>query len=170
MSIEKEYFLRSRFISTLQKLHPHTPPQFGTMSVQHMVEHFAYDSLQTANGRKIFTEILTPPDKLPKVRAYMLSDNPFKEGVRNPLMSDVPGPLQHHTLQTAISVLQEELIYFFKHFENNPTTTTRNPFFGDLNFEENVHLLQNQRIFRHFFQIYRNFVFFVRLPKFRMLR
>lgn len=146
MSIEKEYFLRSRFISTLQKLHPNTPALFGTMTVQHMVEHFAYDSLQIANGRKSFTEIHTPPDKLPKVRSYMLSNNPFKEGVRNPLMSDTLAPLQHHTLQTAISVLQEELIYFFKHFENNPTTTTRNPFFGDLNFEENVHLLHKHAL------------------------
>jgi hypothetical protein len=146
MSIEKEYFLRSRFVSTLQKLHPHTPPLFGTMNVQQMVEHFAYDSLQTANGRKSFTEILTPADKLPKVRAYMLSDNAFKEGIRNPLMSNTPGPLLHHTLPTAISVLQEELIYFFRHFENNPTATTRNPFFGDLNFEENVHLLHKHAL------------------------
>ena len=146
MSIEKEYFLRSRFISTLQKLHPHTPPLFGSMSVQQMVEHFAYDSLQTANGRKNFAEIFTPPDKLPKVRAYMLSDHPFKEGVRNPLMSETPAPLQHHSLQAAIGVLQEELIHFFQHFENNPNSTTRNPFFGDLSFEENVHLLHKHAL------------------------
>ena len=146
MSIEKEYFLRSKFISTLQRLHPHTPPQFGTMSVQHMVEHFTYDSLQTANGKKVFTEILTPADKLAKVRAYMLSDNPFKEGVHNPLMKETPGPLLHHTLQAAIGVLQEELICFFQYFENNPSLTTRNPFFGDLNFEENVHLLHKHAL------------------------
>jgi hypothetical protein len=146
MSIEKEYFLRSKFVSTLQKLHPATPPQFGTMNVQQMVEHFTYDSLQTANGRKIFTEILTPTDKLAKVRAYVLSDTPFKEGVKNPLMKDTPEPLQHHTLQVAISALQEELIEFFLYFENNPGLTTRNPFFGDLNFEENVHLLHKHAL------------------------
>lgn len=141
MSIEKEYFLRSKFISNLQKLRPDIPPQFGNMNVQQMVEHFTYDSLQTANGRKVFTDILTPTDKLEKVRAFMLSDMPFKEGIRNPLMKEAAVALQHHTLQAAINTLQEELIYFFQCFENNPHLTTRNPFFGDLNFEENVHLL-----------------------------
>jgi hypothetical protein len=146
MSIEKEYFLRSKLVSTLQKLPPDTPPKFGTLNVQQMVEHLAYDALQTANGRKVFLDIVTPAEKLGKVKAFMLSDTPFKEGVRNPLMKDSPGPLQHHTLQAAINVLQEELIYFFQYFENNPHLTTRNPFFGDLNFEENVHLLHKHAL------------------------
>lgn len=146
MSIEKEYFLRSKFISNLQKLRPDTPPQFGSMNVQQMVEHFTYDSLQTANGRKVFTEILTPAHKLEKARAFMLSDMPLKEGVKNPLMKESPAPLQHHTLQAAINALQEELIELFHYFEHNPYLTTRNPFFGDLNFEENVHLLHKHAL------------------------
>jgi hypothetical protein len=146
MSLEKEFFLRSRFVSCLQQLHPSTAPLFGKMNVQQMVEHFAYDSLQTASGRRQFHEILTPPDKLPKVKAYMLSDNPFKEGVLNPLMAEEPAPLQHNTLHGAIGVLQEELIHFFTYFEKNPGARTRNPFFGDLDFEENVHLLHKHAL------------------------
>lgn len=141
MSLEKEYFLRSRFVSCLHQLPPDRKPLFGKMTVQQMVEHFANDSLPTASGKKVFPTILTPSDKLPKVRAYMLSDHPFKEGTRNPLLSDDPPMPIHHTVQASIGALQMELIDFFVHFEKNPSVTTRNPFFGDLNFEENVHLL-----------------------------
>ena len=44
-------------------------------------------------------------------------------------------------MQGAIGALQLELIYFFEAFEKNPALITRNPFFGDLNFEQNVQLL-----------------------------
>ena len=141
MSLEKEYFLRSRFVSCLQRLDPNTKPLFGKMNVQQMVEHFANDSLPTASGKRLFTDILTPADKLPKVRAYMLSDQPFREGTRNPLMSEEPAQARYHTLQASINELQVELIEFFSYFEKNPLATTRNPFFGDLDFEQNVHLL-----------------------------
>ena len=146
MSLEKEFFLRSRFVACLQQLTPHTKPLFGKMNVQQMVEHFANDSLPTASGKRVFNDILTPADKLSKARAYMLSDHPFKEGIRNPLMSEEPAPLIHHTLQASIGVLHVELIDFFRHFEVNPSATTRNPFFGDLTFEENVHLLHKHAL------------------------
>ena len=41
----------------------------------------------------------------------------------------------------AIGALQLELIYFFEAFGKDPQLITRNPFFGDLNFEQNVQLL-----------------------------
>lgn len=141
MSLEKEYFLRSRFISCLQRLQPDAKPLFGKMSVQQMVEHFVQDALPVARGKRVFPDILTPVDKLQKLRAYMLSDQPFREGTRNPLMGEKPAPLLYHTLQVAINELQVEMIEFFRFFEKNPSITTRNPFFGDLDFEQNVHLL-----------------------------
>ena len=45
------------------------------------------------------------------------------------------------TVQAAIGALQQELIYFFEAYEKKPQLVIRNPFFGDLNFEENVQLL-----------------------------
>lgn len=141
MSLEKEYFLRSRFVPCLQRLDPNTKPLFGKMNVQQMVEHFANDSLPVASGKRVYAEILTPTDKLQKFRTYMLSDHPFREGTRNPLMSENPPHTLHHTVQVSINQLQLELIEFFSFFEKNPLATTRNPFFGDLDFEQNVHLL-----------------------------
>ena len=70
-----------------------------------------------------------------------MSEKPFKENTKNPLMPEGPAPLRYETVQGAIGALQQELIYFFEAFEKNPALTTRNPFFGDLTFEQNVQLL-----------------------------
>ena len=75
------------------------------------------------------------------MKEFLMSDRPFAENVKNPLLSEDPRPLHYKTIQAAIGGLQQEMISFFEAFENNPSLLTRNPFFGDLNFEENVQLL-----------------------------
>ncbi len=141
MTIEKENFLRTKLITWLQRLDPATPPRWGKMNVQQMIEHYAGDAVRNASGKLRFDTIMTPPDKLGAMRDFMMSDKPFKENTMNPLMDAAPPPLYYKTFQAAIGALQQELIYFFQAFEKDPQMTTRNPFFGDLNFEQNVQLL-----------------------------
>jgi len=146
MSIEKENFLRTRLVSYLQQLDPSTPSQWGKMNVQQMIEHLACDALPNANGRLKFENIMTPPDHLVKMREFLMSEKPFKENTNNPLMGEEPSPLRYKTVQAAIGKLQQELITFFEVFEKNPGMVIRNPFFGDLNFEQNVQLLHKHAL------------------------
>lgn len=141
MSLEKENFLRTKLVTYLQQLDPSTPPIWGKMSVQHMIEHFGGDAVRNANGRLKMDRILTPPERLDAMRDFMMSEKPFKENTNNPLMSEEPAPLRYKTVQAAIGALQQELIYFFEAYAANPQMIIRNPFFGDLNFEQNVQLL-----------------------------
>jgi hypothetical protein len=141
MSIEKENFLRTRLVPLLQQINPSSSPKWGKMSVQQMIEHYTRDAVSVASGRIKIDQIITPPENLQKMRDFMMSEKAFKENTRNPLLSEEPSPLQYKTVQAAIGALQEELIYFFEVFEKNPHFITRNPFFGDMNFEENVQLL-----------------------------
>jgi hypothetical protein len=141
MSFEKENFLRTKLVAYLQRLDPATPPRWGKMNVQHMIEHYAGDALRNASGRLKTETILTPPGNLERMREFMMSNKPFKENTGNPLMGKEPAPLRYKTVQGAIGALQQELICFFEAFEKNPELITRNPFFGDLNFEQNVQLL-----------------------------
>lgn len=141
MNFEKENFLRTRFIRYLQQLDPATPPKWGKMSVQHMIEHFGGDAVRVASGKIKMKEILTPPAELPKMLEFLVSDRPFKKNLENPLLGKEPAPLHFNTPQAAISALHQELIYFFEAFEKDQGLITRNPFFGDLNFEQNVQLL-----------------------------
>lgn len=111
------------------------------MNVQQMIEHFAGDAVRNASGRLKMDKIITPPDHLERLREFMMSDKPFKENTKNPLLGEEPAPLHYKTVQAAIGALQEELIYFFEAYEKQPDLVIRNPFFGDLNFEQNVQLL-----------------------------
>jgi hypothetical protein len=141
MNFEKENFLRTKLVRYLQQLDPSTPPRWGKMSVQQMIEHYAGDAIRNASGRLKIEKIVTPLDKLSAMREFMMSEKPFKENTRNPLLGEQPPSLRFNTVQAAIGALQQELIYFFEAFKNNPLLTTRNPFFGDLNFDQNVQLL-----------------------------
>ena len=113
MSIEKEDFLRTKLIPCLQRLDPSTPPRWGKMSVQQMIEHFSGDAVRNANGRLKFDKIVTPPENLTRMREFMMSDKPFKENTINPLLGPEPEPPHYTTVQAAIGALQQELIYFF---------------------------------------------------------
>lgn len=141
MSIEKENFLRTKLVACLQQLAPVTAARWGKMNVQQMIEHYAGDAVRIASGRLKMDNILTLPGNLERMREFMMSDKPFKENTKNPLLGEEPAALRYKTVQGAIGALQQELIYFFEAFEKQPGLVTRNPFFGDLNFDQNVQLL-----------------------------
>ncbi|MET0462118.1 MAG: hypothetical protein ABW007_03155 [Chitinophagaceae bacterium] len=146
MSFEKENFLRTRFIRHLQQLNASTPPVWGKMSVQQMIEHFGGEVLQVANGRLVVQQTYTPAEQLPQMIEFLLSEKPFKKNLRNPLLGEDPSPVRFNTVQAAIANLHGELIHFFEVFEKNPVMTTLNPFFGPLNFEQNVQLLHKHAL------------------------
>jgi hypothetical protein len=141
MSFEKENFLRTKLVAYLQQLNPATLPRWGKMNVQQMIEHYAGDAVRNASGRLKIETIMTPPENVERMREFMMSNKPFKENTKNPLMGEKPSTLRYKTVQGAIGALQQELIYFFEAFEKDPALIIRNPFFGDLNFEQNVQLL-----------------------------
>ena len=92
MSFGKENFLRTKFVGYLQQLNPATPPRWGKMSVQQMIEHFSVDGVQYASGRRHADLIITPTEHLRKLREFMMSEKPFRENTRNPLMGEEPAP------------------------------------------------------------------------------
>ena len=141
MSLEKENFLRTKLVTYLQRLDPFTPPVWGKMNVQQMIEHFGADAVCNASGRLTYDKLLTPVEHLEKMREFLMSDKPFKENTKNSLMGEDPLPHRYKTVQAAIGALQEELIYFFEAYDKTPDKVILNPFFGELNFEQNVQLL-----------------------------
>jgi hypothetical protein len=145
MNFEKENFLRTKFVSVLQQLDPNTQPRWGKMNVQQMIEHFS-EMFRWANGKIKHENILTRADQLQAYRDFMMSERLFKENTKNKLMSEEPEPAKHKTTQAAIGELHEEMIHFFEVFEGNPEMKIRNPFFGDLNFDESIQLLHKHAL------------------------
>lgn len=144
MENHKIEFLKNQFVPLLKQLDAKATGKWGVLNAQQMVEHFS-ESVRIAN-RKIQPQKVTLDEHLPKMRAFMLSDKPFKENTPNPLMNKEGSPLKHVSMQEAIEELRIELNDFFSAFEKDHTLNTSNPFFGSLNFEENVHLLHKHAL------------------------
>ena len=140
MSVDKIDFLKTRFLSILKQIPSDTPPIWGKMTLQQMIEHFT-DYVRIASGKTVFADIITPAEHLERSRDFLMSDKPFKENTPNPLMPQVPAPVRNPSADHAIKELKKEFEYFFTVFEKNNLMVTRNPFFGDLNFDQNVQLL-----------------------------
>ena len=109
------------------------------MTAQQMVEHFA-DAVKSANG-KLVLPLLNKGERLQKSREFLMSDEPFKENIKNPLIPEDGSKFHKPDIQSAIYKVQKELDYFFEIFEKHPEIKTKNPFFGDLDYRMNMQLL-----------------------------
>ena len=139
MNNNKETFLKEKLIAMLKKLTGGEKAKWGVMNAQQMVEHFA-DAVKSANG-KLALPLLNNGERLQKSREFLMSDEPFKENIKNPLIPGDGFKLRKPDIQSAINVVQKELDYFFEIFEKHPEIKTGNPFFGELDYDMNVQLL-----------------------------
>jgi hypothetical protein len=145
MTSQKADFVKNDFVALLNKIPSAATPHWGKMTLQQMIEHFT-DSMRVASGKAAVQTILTPEENLQKMQDFIMSDKPFRENTRNSLMSETPAPVRNKTIGVALKELQSEIDYFFSVFENGKDQTSRNPFFGDLNFEQNIHLLHKHAL------------------------
>lgn len=136
---DKIDFLKTQLAQILKAAPADPQKQWGVMSFQQMVEHFA-DAVKNASG-KLRLPIINEGERLAKFRIFLMSESPFSPNTKNPLMAEEGAPLRQPDLSSAIDKLQSELNYFFEAFEKTPDLLTGNPFFGDLSFKENVQLL-----------------------------
>lgn len=141
----KADFLRYRLVPLLHDVPTDTPAAWGKMTLQQMIEHFT-DAVRIASGKAVHTDIITPPERLEKSRAFLESEKPFRENTPNPLLPEMPAPVRNPSKAEALKELQKEIDDFFAVFEKNGLRVTRNPFFGDLTFEQNVQLLHKHAV------------------------
>lgn len=144
MNNTKEFFLKKDFVAMLKKLNPGEKGKWGMMKAQQMVEHFA-DAVRNANGKLIFP-LLNKGERLQKSREFLISEKPFKENTKNPLIPEEGFQIRKPDMESALNKLQKELDYFFELFEKHPGLKTINPFFEELNFKMNVQLLHKHAI------------------------
>jgi hypothetical protein len=132
-------FLRNTMPALLQQLEATQRGAWGKMNAQQMVEHFT-DAVKLAFGHFLLPA-LNEGQQLQKMYNFMMSDAPFKENTVNPYMGKDAAPLRKASMQDAITSLQNALQRFVAYYEEHPGARILNPFFGELHFEEQVHLL-----------------------------
>ncbi|MES2133502.1 MAG: DinB family protein [Bacteroidota bacterium] len=135
----KEQFFKEQYISLLEQLSDNEVGLWGVLSPQGMIEHMS-DCMGAAYGR-IKLPLSIPEEFVEKSRAFALSDKPFKENTKNALMSETPAPLRTKSMTEAIAELEQEIKAFFAFYDSHPGHKELNAFFGELNYEEQLHLL-----------------------------
>jgi len=139
MNQQKINFLKKDFPEMLRKLSAEQKGNWGKMNAQQMVEHIT-DTLRVTNGKKFQKKELTP-EQTEKARSFFLSDKPFRENTTNHLLPEIPYACTNSNITEAIKEMEAELGEFFSKFENNTNQKSVNPFAGEFNFDEWVHLL-----------------------------
>lgn len=136
--MDKEYFLKEEYVSRLKKIDLNTQAVFGKMNVAQMIEHMSH-SFQIASGKIVF-ENKQRDELTAKMFRFMMSDKPFKDNTPNPNLPDNPAPLKFENIEDAYQDLQNEIDSFFEVYQKEELRIS-NAFFGDLNREEQIHLL-----------------------------
>lgn len=126
------------------------PPQWGQMTLQHMIEHLAI-LFEVATGiRKV--DVVTPANKVEKVkRLFLLSDRELQQNFKAPILPNEPLPYRFSNMLEAIDNLKSEIDKFEVYYKNNPTQTESHPVFGALNYNEWLHF-HNKHFTHHFKQ------------------
>ena len=142
--MDKLEFLVDEFVAILSAMDGDSQPLFGKMNFQQMVEHMSF-AFRQASGLVPFTyeqdERITA-----KAFTFMMSEKPFKDNTPNSLLPEEPLPLIHNNLEEGLKTLQADILVFVKTYEGQAEKRIKNPFFGELNFEENVHLLHKHAL------------------------
>ncbi|MEZ5046561.1 MAG: DinB family protein [Chitinophagaceae bacterium] len=139
MERNKIDFLQSEYSTLLQKLDEHTKPLFGKMNVLQMIEHMS-DAFRQASGL-IPQEALHNEAITQKMYQFMMSDKPFKDNTPNPNLPEEPLAVKSASKEEAIHTLQKDIQFFINTFKEDKDKRILNPFFGNLNQEEWIHLL-----------------------------
>lgn len=113
-------------------------PQWGQMTLQHMVEHLAILFEVATSTNKV--DVATPPDKVEKTkRIFLLSDRELQRNFKAPILPNNPIPYKFNGIEKAIENLKNEMYTFEEYYKNNPDQTENHPVFGALNYNEWIH-------------------------------
>lgn len=141
---------RNTVFEMLKKLQSDTPPLFGKMSPQHMIEHLML-ALSFSNGKS--PQPLMVDERVAKtIKHYTINTNKeMSVGFKAPMLGDDLLPLTYSNLESAIEHLREELNSFDLYFKINPNATPVSPVIGELNYNEWI-IFHNKHFTHHFKQ------------------
>ena len=145
---QKLDFILNDFAPLLKQLNANAEGKWGKMNAQQMTEHVA-DFFKVSSGQLVFP-LVSPPEYLPKLKAFLLSDKEFRENTKAPeeIVPEDPKPERNSTYTDAIKELEDNIQAFVAYYNNPTTPNTTHPVFGELNFDEWV-LLHYKHVTHH---------------------
>lgn len=136
---EKSDFLQNQLLQKLSLLKGDETGIWGVLNAQQMVEHLS-DAFRNYHGfdSKI---MVTPAEHLEKMRAFMMSEKPFRPNTKNVEMPEVPRPCRNPDYASALIDLQKSIKEFFNYFDSDNNRNMINIFFGELDYHQSIQLL-----------------------------
>lgn len=137
---EKEQFINETFPALLQQANSDITPKWGKMDFHQMLEHVA-DFFQVSTQKQHYP-LVSPPEHMPKLKEFLMSDKPFRENTKAPtsIIGEEPLPYRYASVDEAMQEVIAEVNYFFQLYADEPEMTAVHPVFGELNYEEWVRL------------------------------
>ncbi|MAD96857.1 MAG: hydroxymethylglutaryl-CoA reductase, degradative [Flavobacteriaceae bacterium] len=129
VAFQKEDELRA----VLSKLKVDTPPLFGRMNAQQMVEHLA-TVVKISNGNwkvNAFVE----EEKAARRKPFLDTDGELQVGFKASFLSEGPVPVEFESLEKAIDELVDQVKAFDQAFQEDPEKIVIHPFFGPLDYQ-----------------------------------
>ena len=137
----------TELIPLLDKLDSNTPPLWGNMSAQRMIEHLS-DSIRVSSG-KVFFPMEVPEDRIERMLAFLDSEKPMARNITVSFAS-ADTELRNEEIELAIDEFLLEWIDFENHFAENPDAMEVHPYYGPLNYEQWLRL--HAKHFTHHFE------------------
>jgi len=138
---------RQNIFDLLNTLNKDTPPKFGKMTPQHMVEHLAL-SVSISNSTGPQKQYSTAEEGEVIKSKLIYTEIEIPTGIKNPILGDELAALKFKDLETAIARLKIELNGFDTYFKNHPEGKTTQPRMGPLSHNEWI-ILHNKHISHH---------------------
>ncbi len=141
---------REDIFNTLQNLNKDAKPVFGLLRPQGMIEHLAF-AISISNGSGPQKQYTTTEEADGIKGKIIYTEMELPQGIKNPIMGEVPPPLKFPDIQTAIAQLKKELDDFDKFYAANPDAKMIQPRMGPMD-EKEWTILHNKHIAHHFRQ------------------
>ncbi len=127
-------FFHHQLSEAIVDLKESTPPSWGTMSAQHMIEHLVW-AFRCSTGA-LELRCHTPEHLRDRTKRFLYDARPTPRCFKNPELGETPPPLEFSNLSDAQRALREEVILFCDHFRAYPKAIHTHPIFGPLSAEE----------------------------------
>ena len=134
-------------LGILNRLSSSKTPLWGKMNAQEMVEHLS-DMLMMSRGTGDFT-IDVDAETIARRQQFLLSDKEMAKNIAVPFTKEII-ELRHDELELALDEFTEEWMNFTEYYENNPSASVINPYYGALDF--NLWLKMHDKHFMHHFK------------------
>jgi hypothetical protein len=133
-NVLRETFFKQLLPDAIEMLGERTPPQWGNMTVQHMIEHLLW-AFECSTGTLV-VPCKTPAALLERAKRFLHDARETPHGFKNPLLGEQPPPLRFPGIAEAKTALLQEVRRFITLCRDHPEAVQTHPVFGPLGAEE----------------------------------